>query len=211
MPLELVVGTWRSDSVEHCLSAAGSLAATRRRSLMRNLISALAILILATCFATDRAMAQGPAGAGAGVAAGGGSTAHSYNPLKFFGKRDAKAAEPTLAVEELDKRLEPKLRAAQLLGAGASLKDVCANFVERVDCLASLHASHNLGLDFECVKSNVTGVRVGSDTSSCRMPSGDKPLSLMKTIHLLKSDADAKNAAKDAETAARDDIRDVTS
>ena len=42
------------------------------------------------------------------------------------------------------------------------------------------------------------------------MPSGDKPLSLMKTIHLLKSDADAKNAAKDAETAARDDIKDVT-
>jgi len=178
---------------------------------MRNLISALAILILATCFATDRAMAQGPAGAGAGVATGGGATSHSYNPLKLFGKKDSKPAEPTISVEELDKRLEPKLRAAQVLGASSSLKDVCVNFVERVDCLASLHASHSLGLDFDCLKSNVTGVRVGTDTSSCRMPSGDKPLSLMKTIHLLKSDADAKNAAKDAETAARDDIKDVTS
>ena len=177
---------------------------------MKNLISALAILILATCFATDRAMAQGPAGAGAGAAAGGSPTAHSYNPLKLFGKKDSKSAEATISVEELDKRLEPKLRAAQVLGAGAALKDVCVNFVERVDCLASLHASHNLGLDFDCVKSNVTGVRVGTETSSCRMPSGDKPLSLLRTIHLLKPDADAKNAAKDADTAARDDIKDVT-
>jgi hypothetical protein len=178
---------------------------------MRNLISALAILIMATCFATDRAMAQGPTGVGAGAAAGGGSSTHSYNPLKLFGKKDSKQAEPTISIEELDRRLEPRLREAQVLGAGASLKDVCVNFVERVDCLASLHASHNLGLNFDCVKSNVTGVRVGTDTSSCRMPSGDRPLSLMKTIRLLKADADAKNAAKDADTAARDDIKDVTS
>jgi hypothetical protein len=178
---------------------------------MKNLMGALAILILATCFAADRAMAQGPAGAGAGEAAGGGTSSHSYNPMKLFSKKDAKPPQPTLAVEDLDKKLEPKLRASEVLGAGATLKEVCVNFVERFDCVAALYASHNLGLSFECVKSNVTGVRVGTDTSSCRMPAGDKPLNLMKTIHLLRSDVDAKNAAKDAEGAARDDIKDATS
>jgi len=178
---------------------------------MKNLMRALAILILATCFAADRAMAQGPAGVGAGAAAGGGTPTHSYNPMKLFGKKDAKPAQPTISVEDLDKKLEPKLRSSEVLGAGASLKDVCVNFVERFDCVAALYASHSLGLNFECVKSNVTGVRVGTETSACRMPAGDKPLSLVKTIHLLRSDADAKNAARDAETAARDDIKDATS
>src|SRR5215469_4668812 len=121
-------------------------ASPRRRSHMKNLMGALAILILATCFAADRAMAQGPAGAGAGEAAGGGSSSHSYNPMKLFSKKDAKPPQPTLAVEDLDKKLEPKLRASEVLGAGATLKEVCVNFVERFDCVAALYASHNLGL-----------------------------------------------------------------
>jgi hypothetical protein len=182
---------------------------------MKSILTALAILILATCFVgSQNALAQGPgpAGAGAAEAAGGGSSSsHSYNPMKFFAKKDTKPAAPTVSVEELDKRLEPKLKASQLIGADATLKQVCVNFIERVDCLAALHASHNLNLNFECVKSNFTGVRVGTDTSSCRMPAGDKPLSLVKTIHLLKSDADAKDAAKDAEAAARADIQDASS
>ena len=178
---------------------------------MKRLLSALAILILATCFTTSRANAQGPTGAGAAVAAGGGSSnARSYNPVKWFGKKD-KSAESALSLEELDKRLEPKLRAAQVLAPAATLRDVCANFIERLDCLAALHATRSLGLNFACVASNFSGVRVGTDTSGCRMPEGDKPLSLLKSIHLLKPDADAKSAAKAAETAAREDIQDATS
>jgi hypothetical protein len=97
----------------------------------------------------------------------------------------------------------------QVLNEDATLKDSCAKFLQRGDCLAALHASHNLGLNFECVKSNVTGVRVGGDTSSCRMPKGDKPLSLAKTIKLLKPDADAKEAAKGAETIAKQELADA--
>jgi len=178
---------------------------------MKKLLSSLAILILATCFIASVATAQGPAGAGAAAAAGGGSSsARSYNPVKWFGKKDAKSPESALSLEELDKRLEPKLRAAQVLAPAASLKDVCVNFIERFDCLAALHATHSLGLNFACVASNVSGVRIGTDTSGCRMPDGDKPLSLMKTIRLLKPDADAKTAAKAAETTAREDIQDAT-
>jgi hypothetical protein len=127
--------------------------------------------------------------------------------MKWIGKKGAKSTGDAPVVnEELDKRLETKLRAMQVLSAEGTLKAACTNFLQRVDCLAALHASHNVGLNFECVKSNVTGVRVGTDTTSCRMPVGDKPLSLAKTIKLLNSDADAKKAAKDAETVAREEL-----
>ena len=177
---------------------------------MKSIARILAAIILIISLSTVRAMAQGPAGAGASVAAGGGTSSHSYNPIKLFSKKEAKpdaAASTPLANDDLDQRLETKLRAMQVLSADANLKDSCVKFLQRVDCLAALHASHNLGLNFECVKSNVTGVRVGGDTSGCRMPTGDKPLSLAKTIKLLKSDADAKAAAKDAETIAREELK----
>lgn len=170
----------------------------------------LLILVLATSLLPVVAFAQGPAGAGAAEAAGGGSSSHAYNPAKWFGKKDAKAGS-NVAPEELDKKLEPKLRAAQVLNADTSLKDACRNFLERVDCVAALYASHKLGLNLECLRSNMTGVRTDVEAKSCRMADGDKPLNLMKTIRLLKPEADAKNAAKEAEAAAKQDLKDAAS
>ncbi|HEY1422855.1 MAG TPA: hypothetical protein VGF20_05340 [Candidatus Acidoferrum sp.] len=175
---------------------------------MKKLCNWIAVPMLVLCFTGSRAMAQGPAGAGAAEAAGGGSSSsHSLNPMKWIGKKDAKpSGDAPAANEDLDKRLETKLRTLQVLTADESLQTTCKNFLQRVDCLAALHASHNVGLNFECVKSNVTGVRVGTDTSGCRMPAGDKPLSLAKTIKLLKPDADAKGAAKGAEIIAKQEL-----
>ena len=174
----------------------------------KTILKAIFAAPLVLLFTAAQAAAQGPAGAGAASAAGGGSSSsHSYNPLKWIGKKDPKPAEDSPAANaELDQKLEAKLRAMQVLGADTTLQQACVNFLQRVDCLAALHASHNVGLNFECVKSNVTGVRVGTDTSSCRMPAGDKPLTLAKTIKLLKSDADAKDAAKNAETVAKQEL-----
>ena len=173
-------------------------------------LSGVAVLSVAMLFATDRAAAQGPAGVGAAEAAAASSGSHSYNPTKWFGRKDAKAGSAdSVPLEQLDQKLEPKLRAAQVLGATASLKNVCQNFIERVDCVAALRASHNLGLNFVCVKASMTGIRTDVDASSCRMPSDDKPLNLMKAIRFLKSDADAKNTAKEAESAAREDVKEA--
>ena len=174
---------------------------------LRTISNCMSIVVLVLSFAAAQAAAQGPAGAGAAAAAGGGSSSHSYNPLKWIGKKDAKPSGDAPAVNaELDQKLETKLRASQVLSADTTLKHACINFLQRVDCLAALHASHNVGLNFECVKSNVTGVRVGTDTSSCPMPADDKPLSLAKTIKLLKPDADAKGAAKSAESVAKQEL-----
>ncbi len=179
---------------------------------MKSLARILITTALIFSFSTVKALAQGPAGTGASVAAGGGSSSSSHlslNPMKLFGKKEAKPkadANAPVVNQELDKRLGAKLQEQQILAQGATLQDACVKFLQRFDCLAALHASHNLGLNFECVKSNVTGVRVGGDTSSCRMPDGDKPLSLAKTIKLLKPDANAKGVAKDAEAWAKETL-----
>jgi hypothetical protein len=183
-----------------------------RISYRTNFFGALTLAALTFGFTAHPAAAQGPAGAGAAVAAGG-SSSRSYSPVKLFSKKKAEQPDPAAAApvanEELDARLETKLRASQVLAPDATLKTSCVKFLQRVDCLAALHATHNLGLNFDCVKSNVTGIRVDADTSSCRMPSGDKPLSLANTIKLLKPDANAKSAAKDAETVAREELKEA--
>ena len=176
---------------------------------MKTFLGAVAILVITAFAAASPVVAQGPAGNGAAEAAGNGSSSRSYNPTKWFAKKDKAGA--SMPIDELDQRLEAKLRAAQVLAPDVSLKDVCNNFVERVDCIAALRATHSLSLNFKCVKASMTGVRTDADASSCRMPADDKPLNLSKTIHLLKSDADAKSAAKEAETAAREDVKNALS
>jgi hypothetical protein len=175
---------------------------------MKSIPSIAVLSVLVISFAGRQVVAQGPAGSGAAMAAAGGSSSHSYNPVKWVSKKDTRSvsADAPVSNPELDHRLEVKLRSEQVLSPTAKLGEVCVNFLERVDCLAALHVSHNIGIDFECVKSNLTGVRVGTDTSSCRMPAGDKPLSLAKTIKLLRSDVDAKSAAKDAEIVAKEEL-----
>jgi hypothetical protein len=75
--------------------------------------------------------------------------------------------------------------------------------------VASLHASKNLGIDFNCVRADVTGVHTNVDLSGCKGPIGEKAQSLTKSIRLLKLDADAKGAAKDAERQTKDDLKEA--
>ena len=77
------------------------------------------------------------------------------------------------------------------------------------DCLASLHESHNVGLDFNCVRADVTGVQTNADISGCKGPVGDKALSLQDALKRLKPEADAKAEAKSAEQQAKDDLKAV--
>jgi hypothetical protein len=76
-------------------------------------------------------------------------------------------------------------------------------------CLAALHASHNLGVDFNCLRANVTGVLTNADLSGCKVADGDKAESLNKAIHQLKPDVDAKQATKNAEQEAKDDLKGI--
>lgn len=176
---------------------------------MKKLVMVVALAMLSVSFGVSRALAQGPQGAGAGSASasssGGG---HSLNPIKWVKKEPKSASDQLDSKDEQDKKLTANLHTQGVLAANTDAKSACENFRALDECVAALHASKNEGLDFNCLKSNLTGVQTSADMSSCKGPAGDKSISLSKAIHAMKPDADAKGAAKTAEKQAKDDLKD---
>lgn len=161
-------------------------------------------------FGSDRASAQGPAGAGAGAASQESShSSRSLNPIKWV-KKD-KSPEASGSRADIEQKLTPKLQAQGVLPAGTNTTNACAAFTALNECLASLHASRNLGISFVCLRASVTGVHSNDDISGCKVADGEKALSLNKAIHALNPSADAKGATKNAEQQAKDDLKDLGS
>jgi hypothetical protein len=172
----------------------------------------VAIVAISVSAGAGRAAAQGPAGTGAVTAADTSSHApHSYNPIKWVKKSPKTGGDWHDANSELDKKLTAKLQGTGLLAANTNTAEACATFKALSDCLEALHASHSLALDFNCVKSDMTGVQTGADMSACKEPKGDKGVSLSKAIQLLKPDADAKSEVKNAEKQAKADLQEAGS
>lgn len=172
-------------------------------------------VVLFLTVGAGRAGAQGPAGAGGSTAAQGSSSSshssHSLNPIKWVKKdKDSKNSPDSNGSRgDIEKKLTPKLQAQGILAANSNATDACAPFTALSDCLATLHASHNLGLDFNCLRASVTGVHTNADMSGCKAADGDKARSLNKAIHLQNPDADAKGGAKNAEQQAKEDLKDL--
>lgn len=185
---------------------------------MKKSFLVVAILIVSTSLfltvGAGRVAAQGPAGAGASGAAQGSSSSsgsqssHSLNPIKWV-KKDKKSADANDSRSDIEKKLTPKLQAAGILAADANATDACASFTALNECLATLHASHNLGLEFNCLRASVTGVHSNADMSGCKAADGEKAQSLNKAIHLQNPSADAKGGAKNAEQQAKDDLKNL--
>jgi hypothetical protein len=152
-----------------------------------------------------QAAAQGPAGAGAPAAAQG--NLHSLNPIKWVKKDSGNSADTSGSRSDAEKKLTAVLQTEGILPANANVTDACLPFASLDGCLAVLHAGHNLGLDFNCLRAEVTGVHTNADISGCKIADGEKVQSLNKAIHQLKSDANAKQATKDAEQQAKDDLK----
>jgi hypothetical protein len=176
---------------------------------MKKFLIVLSAVVVGASFGAVRAAAQGPAGAGAGAAeASSAHSPHSYNPIHWIKKGPKKDAD---ANNDQTTRLNDRLKGQGLLPSDVGVKEVCTDFKDLNDCLAALHASHNLGLNFACVRANTTGIKTGVDAAGCKMAETDKPLKLVKTIKLLKPGANAKSAAKDAETLAKEDLKETAS
>ena len=154
-----------------------------------------------------RVVAQGPAGNGAAAAAQ--ESSRSLNPLNWVKKDSKNSTEAPGSRSEAEKKLTPSLQAQGLLAANATASDACAPFTALDGCLAALHASHNLGVDFNCLRADVTGVHTSADVSGCKVADGEKAQGLNKAIHQLKPDANAKQATKDAEQQAQDDLKGI--
>jgi hypothetical protein len=157
--------------------------------------------------AAERAVAQGPAGAGASAAAQ--DSSHSFNPINWV-KKDTKtpADGPELRLSA-ENKLTPSLQAQGMLAADVTLTAACAPFLALDGCLAALHASHNLGVDFNCLRAGVTGVPSNADMSGCKVANTEKSQGLDRAIRQLKPDADSRQATKVAEQQARDDLKTI--
>ena len=176
---------------------------------LKVLLAALGLSAFLTLGA-QHAAAQGPAGAGASEAAKSSSiSTHSLNPIKWV-KKDKKSADAN-SREDLEKKLTPKLQAAGLLPANSNATEACSAFTALNECLAALHASHNLTLNFTCLSAAMTGVHTNADVSSCKVADGEKALPLNKAIHAMNPEADAKGATKNAEQQAKDDLNNLGS
>lgn len=184
-----------------------------KRNILAILFATFAVLLLITVGA-DRAGAQGPAGSGASSAAQDTShSSHSMNPIKWVKKDKGSKSSPDSngTRSDKEKKLTPKLQAQGILPASSNATDACAPFTALNECLAALHASHNLGLDYNCMRAKVTGVHSNVDLSGCKGSIGDKAQNLNKAIHELNPGADAKGATKNAEQQAKDDLKELGS
>jgi hypothetical protein len=172
---------------------------------------------LSTTIGAECAGAQGPAGVGASTAAKGSSSSsashssRSLNPIKWVKKDKGSKNSPDSngSRSDVEKKLTPKLQAQGVLPANSNATDACAPFTALNECLAALHASYNLALEFTCLRANVTGVHTNADLSGCKGAIADQGQSLKKAIHELNPSADAKGAAKNAEQQAKDDLKDL--
>jgi hypothetical protein len=155
----------------------------------------------------ERAAAQGPAGAGASAAAQ--ESSRSLNPINWAKKDSRNSTDAPGSRSDVEKKLTPSLQAQGVLAANSTATDACATFTALAGCLAALHASHNLGVDFNCLRANMTGVHTSADVSGCKVADGEKSQALNKAIHQLKPDANTKQATKDAEQQAKDDLKGI--
>jgi len=177
-----------------------------KRTLFLGVILLSSVSICLTV-GTEGAAAQGPAGAGAAAATQ--DTSHSMNPLRWVKKDSKNSADTSGSRSDAEKKLTPSLQAQGVLAANTSATEACVPFTELDGCLAALHASHNLGVDFNCLRADVTGVHTTADVSGCKAADGEKPQGLNKAIRQLKPDVNAKQATKDAEQQAKDDLKGI--
>jgi hypothetical protein len=172
-----------------------------------------AVLILVTgfSFGAVQTSAQGPAGVGATQAASssasGSGSSHSMNPIKWIKKE--KSSSGSAPSTDENKRLTALLQQNGVLPKDGDVSTSCSIFKNLNDCVAALHASHNVGVDFNCVRADVTGVQTSADLSGCKGTVGDKAVSLQDALKRLKPEADAKAEAKNAEKQAKDDLKEV--
>jgi hypothetical protein len=158
------------------------------------------------------AAAQGPQGVGASDAAQSSAGPHVSNPMKWLRKEPRTETASLDATSDQNAKLTAKLQMQGLLPGRADVKDACSTIKELGDCIAALHASHNLGVDFDCLESKLSGVQAKLDAASkCASATDGKPVTLVKAIHSLKPNADAKAEAKKAEEQSREDMKEAGS
>lgn len=93
---------------------------------------------------------------------------------------------------------------------GLSAQDACSGFKNLGQCVAAAHVSKNLGISFDCMKADMTGVAAPSSDKCPVSPNAStgKGMSLGKAIQTLSPTANSKLESKKANKQAKQDIKD---
>jgi len=89
---------------------------------------------------------------------------------------------------------------------GMPASQACTGFKNLGQCVAAAHVSKNLGITFDCLRSDMTGTAPLS-TSKCPAGTGNKSTSLGKAIQTLDPTADQKSESKKGKTEADQDMK----
>jgi hypothetical protein len=190
--------------------------------MMKRFTITLAFAVVSFMLGALPAAAQGRgAGHGPGGAAGPGA-AGMHEPMGMgaamgnhggLGNAPATAPHgPKTPDQLLSQNTKLSDNLTNLLPAGMTAQQACANFKNLGQCVAAIHVAKNLGIDFNSLECDMTLQPVPTDsTATCPAGTGtsSKGMSLGASIQALSpslSKSDVKGAAKTGEKQAHTDL-----
>ena len=89
---------------------------------------------------------------------------------------------------------------------GEPAQQACAGFKNLGQCVAAAHVSKNLGITFDCLKSDMLGT-APPKTVSCPTGTGTKSMSLGKSIQTLRPTSNSQTESKKGQQQADQDLK----
>jgi hypothetical protein len=96
-------------------------------------------------------------------------------------------------------------------GSAVTVQEACANFRNLGQCVAAIHVSNNLGIDFNKLACDMTLKPVTTGMCPAGTGTGSKGMSLGASIDALKPGSDAKTEAQKGTAQANQDVKDSRS
>ncbi len=170
-------------------------------------LSVAVALYCAPAFAQHGHAPAGPSGMGSAKGMGGASHASAGSNNASTHAGSAAAANGKTMDQLLTRNTKLSDKIASLTGESA--QQSCTGFKNLGQCVAAAHISKNLGISFDCLKSDMTGTAPAT-SSSCPADTGSKSMSLGKSIETLSPTVNSKTEAKKGQQQAGQDLKDST-
>ena len=174
--------------------------------MVRIAMLSLTVVLYATAALPQHGHSGGTAGgnAGMGAAMGRGTGLDTHGNSANANAGSSGSTHKATVNDVLAKNPAIGNKIKSLTGMPAS--QACTGFKNLGQCVAAAHVSKNLGISFDCLRSDMTGTAPLS-TSKCPLTPGTKSMSLGKAIQTLSPNADSKTESKKGETEAQQDLK----
>jgi hypothetical protein len=180
-----------------------------KRNVLATLVAGL--LLVPPVFAQHGRGGMGPMGSGpmgnSGPAGNSGNVGRDNNTR---GNPNDTATGPKSPQQLLDQNQQLTSNLQNLLNKypGLTPQQACQGFKNLGQCVAAIHLSKNLNVNFYCLRADRTGTTAGvPQGTSCPSGTGSKTMSLGQSIQQLDPQANAKAEAKTANKQASQDLK----